>query len=439
MKARIGVLVLSAATSVALSSMPVAALQAPAAPSQASPPLVIRVGVDLIQIDAAVTDKEGRPVTDLRAEDFTIEVDGKKQPVSNAMFFEGRPGSEAGATAVAAPPGSAASPERTLVFILDDLDISFDSMYKAKLAMQKFAASWDFKEARVGLRSTSDNAQSVVLSRSPERFDKSLQKVRYSLRSSKGASSTPVEMRGGPEAGPASGYPVAWNSSASVDLHAGWTGNPAMERSNYEQRVYSLLSTINALRSIPGRKAVVLVSEGFSFGRDRDQLGVASPFDALFEDRDDVDSVLRMIIEVANRASVVIYTIDPSGLLPSGPGADVAFAPSLNARRDAWFERVGTQGTLQRLAEDTGGLSVYNRNDLKRGLIEVVSDQRAYYLVGFEPPRTAFERTSGRPKFHEIKLRVNRAGVRVRTRAGFYGVTDEDVIQKAPLMNTPEP
>jgi VWFA-related protein len=344
----------------------------------------------------------------------------------------------AGAGSGASPEAGPASPDRTLVFIVDDLNISFDSMYKARLAMQKFAASWDFKEARVGLRSTSDHAQSVVLSRSPERFDQSLQKVRYSIRSSKGASSTPVEMRAGPEAGPASGYPVAWNSGGSVDLHTAWTGNPAMERSNFEQRVYSLLSTINALRSIPGRKAVVLVSEGFTLGRDRDQMGIDSPFDSLFADSYGVDSVLRMIVEVANRASVVIYTIDPSGLLPSGPGADVAFAPSLNARRDAWFERVGTQGTLQRLADDTGGLSVYNRNDLKHGLVEIVSDQRAYYLVGFEPPKSAFVKTSDRPKFHEIKLRVNRPGARVRTRAGFYGVTDQEVIERAPLVVSPE-
>ena len=438
MKARVGVLVLSGAAAIALSSFPVSALQDPAAPAKASPPLVIRVGVDLIQIDAAVTDKEGRPVTDLRAEDFTIEIDGKKQPVSNAMFFEGGPGSGAAGAASTAPTAAVPNPDRTLVFIVDDLNISFESMYKARLAMQKFAAGWDFREARVGLRSTSENVQGIVLSRSPERFDESVRKVRYSTRSSKGGSSTPVEMREGPEAGPASGYPVAWNSGAAVGLHGNWSANPAMERSNFEQRIYSLLSTINALRSIPGRKAVVLVSEGFTVGGDRDRMGVASPFDSLFADRDSGDSALRMIVEVANRASVVIYTIDPSGLLPPGPGAEAALAPSLNAQRDAWFARIGTQGTLQRLAEDTGGLSVYNRNDLKRGLVEVVSDQRAYYLIGFEPHRSAFDKPSGRPKFHEIKLKVNRPDVRVRTRAGFYGVTDQEVIDRAPLVASPE-
>jgi VWFA-related protein len=434
--ARTMVPVITAAAVFALaSSTSVSARQDGAPPADAKPPLIIRVGVDLIQIDAAVTDKEGRPVKDLRAEDFTVEVDGKKQPVSNAMFFDGGVGpvTRAGGEW----PRMGANPARTLVFMVDDLNVSFESMYRARRAMQKFAADWDFREARVGLRSTSEDGDFITLSNSPERFGKAVSKVHYNIRSERGGSSTPVEMRAGPESSPASGYPAA-NSGVFVDLHVNWSVNPALARANHSQRVYSLLATINALRSIPGRKAVVLVSEGLAFSGDRTQMGVSSPFNELFAGPEDVDSVLRMITEVANRASVVIYTIDPSGLAASGPGAEVASPPSAADLRAAWSSRIGDQWTLARLSEDTGGLSVYNRNDLVGGLNQIVNDQRAYYLVGFEPPKDAFEKSSGRPKFHEIKLRANRADVRVRTRAGFYGVTDDDVIQKAPLVSMPE-
>jgi VWFA-related protein len=216
-------------------------------------------------------------------------------------------------------------------------------------------------------------------------------------------------------------------------------GNPALSRANYDQRVYNLLSTINTLRSVPGRKALVLVSEGFRLSRDRDGTGVASPFDALFSESWGLDdSVLRMIIEVANRASVVIYTVDPAGLLPAGPGPEVATPPSIGERQAAWFSRVDNLYTLQRLAEDTGGLAIYNRNDLEGGFNAVVNDQRAYYLVGFEPPKASFEKSSGRPKYHDIKLKVSRPHIQVRTRAGFYGVTDEEVIERAPLKTMPE-
>ena len=57
------------------------------AETPARPAPVIQVGVDLIRIDATVTDKSGRPVTDLRPEDFRLKVDGKPVPVENAVFF----------------------------------------------------------------------------------------------------------------------------------------------------------------------------------------------------------------------------------------------------------------------------------------------------------------------------------------------------------------
>src|SRR2546422_6977011 len=49
-----------------------------------SPPLVVRLSVDLVQVDAVVTDAKGRPVTDLRAADFEILQDGRVQAVTQA-------------------------------------------------------------------------------------------------------------------------------------------------------------------------------------------------------------------------------------------------------------------------------------------------------------------------------------------------------------------
>jgi hypothetical protein len=64
-----------------LGSITVAARQDPAnAPAQSAAPLVIRVGVDLIQIDAAITDRNRQPVTDLRAEDFTSKSTESSNP-----------------------------------------------------------------------------------------------------------------------------------------------------------------------------------------------------------------------------------------------------------------------------------------------------------------------------------------------------------------------
>ena len=51
--------------------------------SQTPPETVIRINVNLVQVDANVTDCQGKPVTDLKAEDFQILQDGKPQVITN--------------------------------------------------------------------------------------------------------------------------------------------------------------------------------------------------------------------------------------------------------------------------------------------------------------------------------------------------------------------
>jgi VWFA-related protein len=386
------------------------------------PAPVIQVGLDVIRIDVSVTDAKGRPVTDLRPEEFRLLVGGKPQRVANAAFFgrEAAAGVDAGRAGAS---GASGGRERSLVFLVDDLNMSLSSMYSARRALKAFASGWSSEEAMLAVRLTSEKPESMLLSRNPSRFDATIDALRYNIRSDKGASSA------------ASDDGVFGNETSP--RIGGSHQDPAM-RANFDQRIYSLVTTINALRSVPGRKAVILVSEGLTVSPNRrDQLGIDSPFDALFADSG-TEAALRMIVEVANRASVVVYTMDPSGLVSDWPAASAAHAPSEEARALVSQNRQEIQGTLARLASDTGGLSVFNRNDLKRGLVDVAEDQRSYYLIGFEPPDAAFSRSkSGEPKFHEIKLAVNRPGIRVRTRAGFYGVTDEDVLKRAPLMPLP--
>jgi hypothetical protein len=70
------------------------------------------------------------------------------------------------------------------------------------------------------------------------------------------------------------------------------------------------------------------------------------------------------------------------------------------------------------VAKETGGFLVRNSNDFQ--LQRVMSDQEGYYLIGYRPTSETFNR-----RFHHIKARVKRPGLSLRTREGFFGVTDE--------------
>ena len=193
---------------------------------------------------------------------------------------------------------------------------------------------------------------------------------------------------------------------------------------------------VRGLRELPGRKSIVLFSEGFQ---------IFNSEDSLVNDR--ILFALRRLTDLANRASVVIYTMDPRGVQTLGlTAADSTgmmtpqqVEQQLSNRSSALFE---SQSGLDYLAAQTGGISIKNSNDLAGGMKRIIADQEGYYLIGYRPDDTTFDRVNGRTKFHHISLKIRRAGkYNIRMRNGFYGVSDEVVTPTAaqtPQQANPE-
>jgi VWFA-related protein len=209
------------------------------------------------------------------------------------------------------------------------------------------------------------------------------------------------------------------------------------------QSLLSLQDVTDALRSWRGRKTLVLFSEGFPIWHPSVR-GGGAPLDAVYRRGEDVLDEVDRLTDLANRASIVIHTVDPRGLVPGGISAADSIAPdgrsasstaqfhaeargTLSARHQAIHS---SQGSLARVAEWTGGLSVLNSNDIASGVARIVADSRAYYLVGYEPAPATFARE--RPRFHRLEVRVKRPGLKVRSRKGFFGMSDATVSALAP-------
>ena len=106
----------------ALASASVVALaaQAPQVPSQQPP--TFRSGIDLVAVDVTVLARNGRAVSTLKAEDFTLLVDGAPRPIMSARLVEARAEESAGAAARPVPPGAApgdAAARRRFVIVVD--------------------------------------------------------------------------------------------------------------------------------------------------------------------------------------------------------------------------------------------------------------------------------------------------------------------------------
>ena len=56
-------------------------------PQKPEPEDVVRITTNLVQVDAVVTDKSGKPVTDLKPEEIEIFEDGRKQKITNFSYI----------------------------------------------------------------------------------------------------------------------------------------------------------------------------------------------------------------------------------------------------------------------------------------------------------------------------------------------------------------
>ena len=384
-------------------------------------PLVVRLSVEIVQVDVVVTDKKGRPVADLTAADFEVLQDGKRQTVSQAAYVGSGP--VARAPIRPADPDAPTTPEARatpgptdpIVFVIDDHALSLPSVAATTRALLQFADEMKADDEVFLLRSSRRRAEIRPVEGPAE-----LRAAARGLRQLPGAADDPLEYAGGLGRTPYDSPLLATN------VH--------LNRLLARQSLLSLQNVVDALRAWKGRKTLVLFSEGYPIwdvrGKDAPSL-----LDPVYRRGGEVLDEVERLSDLANRASVVIHTLDPRGLIPAGISASdanpnpshEAFLAVLAQRRAA----VSTsQASLAYLAERTGGLAVANRNDVGEGVSRILSGSREYYLVGYEPERSTFG--GGRPRFHSIEVRVKRPGLKVRSRKGFFGVSDEELLAAAP-------
>ena len=405
------------------------------APQSPEPPR-FRVAVDAIRLDVVVTDRDGNLVTDLTADDFEVRQDGRLQQITLARYVPvdvGPPASLASrsmSTSAAAPVTagrrlSRADVQRTIVIVVDDLGIAWENMEPTRKALRRFVAEHVQPTDLVALVKTSINAgiaQQLTLDRRV--LNAAIEQVKWlgfarrGITSFNALNATQPLSSGAP--GPGAGANFAFDRSDPTDL--GRVDHLREEMSS-AGTLGMLQMAIRGVRELPGRKAVVFISEGFPFV-ERDPDGTYQP-SFLVRDR------LERVVDLAMRMGVVLYTLDPRGLVTGGLSAEdnttfmgaAEIHPAATSRLRFLLE---TQESLRFLAEQTGGRVIVNNNDLVLGLKRISDDMRGYYVIGYTPPDDTFAPRGKTPRFHPVSVEVKRPGMRVRTRKGFLGVSDPD-------------
>ena len=390
-----------------------------APPSEPQQPPVFRTGINVVRVDVIVTDKQGNPVADLGPKDFELLEDGKAQTIDTFKLVS--------------VTGSPAPGEEAPRAIRNDYDEETEA---GREDVRIFVIMLDEYQVRRGA--------SLVVREPLVRFIRTqlgpldLLGIMYPL--------TPV-----------SGLRLTRNHEAVVREIERFVGRKYeyTPKNEFEER-YSMYPaevverirvqvSLSALRGLvtrlgglrEGRKAVILVSEGYSYyvppqlrdpvaemkglgnpARGRPMAGEGSLAEerAQFTADIDLQTDLREVYAAASRANAAIYALDPRGLATFAFDIDEGVGFGLDRNVLA-----ATQDTLRVLADETDGRAIVNRNDLDGGLKQVVRDSSAYYLIGYN---STLAPTDG--KFHEIKVRVKRPGVQVRARKGYWALSAED-------------
>jgi VWFA-related protein len=393
---------------------------------------VVKITTKLVQFDAVVTDKDGNQVKNLDISDFEILQDGKPQKITNFSYINTEsPAQTSPATTVkngknvALPQPARTRPDsggRIITFIVDDGNCTTSQigMTAAREGLSKFINEQMLPNDLVSIYRTRGGSSLLQQYTS----DKS-QLMRVAR-----------QIRWYPPLGICGGYNGDFFSAARIDSTGKTTGQGSFEteenRKTREQNEDSIRDNqtvgsigviryvVRGLGKISGRKIVFLLSDGLPLrtreGRNR------QAFEAL-----------RELTDTANRASVVFNTIDVRGLLAA---STINASDEVYVREDAnatekiaearRMEVNNTRDGLFYLANETGGEFYKNQNYLDVPIRRALSIEKGYYLLGYEPDDETFKNKD----FNRIEIKLKRPELKISSRAGFLGKTDETVTPK---------
>jgi VWFA-related protein len=395
-------------------------------------PPTFRVRVNLVLVRVVVRDSTGKVVTSLKKEDFQLSDNRKPQVISS--FSTETPESHKVPTTTKSPEpnteanGSgdsaaaiAALPQRFVAVVFDDTDMLIEDTVWVRSAATRLFASLAPTD-RVGIYSTSGQV-TQEFTQEHEQLQKTLLGVvpRPLAGSGNGLHECPeisfyqadqIENKHDVQAlavAAEDALQCAFQGDSRFAQQAQMLAATASLRalSNGETQteyVYRHLEEImKRLAGMPGQRVMVFVSPGFV-----------------------ITAMLNMesssLIDRANRANVVINTIDARGLYTPDLLGDIGDPPH-DSKKTVGIKslyRVAAQSVqsdvLAQLADGTGGTFFHNRNDIDEGLREATAAPAMSYLLGFSPQNLKINGA-----YHTLKVALTgKQKFSVQARHGYY-------------------
>ena len=451
--------------SVLLVAVSISAAQT-SAPSQSGPAgrvpaTLIKVDVNQVLVPVVVTDKHGHSVTGLGPGDFELLEDGELQRLTafsteNDLSGTTLKGEPAPAPGRLTAPSSAVIPQgaarRSTIICLDTLNSSFGNLAGVIAALHKLFKKEEGADSEYALVAL--GRQPMVLrnlTRDPDEILTALDNrdlikaigLSESTNLAEQENELSTRLQEYCERCPCAGQATATGRTATgsdqvcAGMRSGlevWAGAASEERSMLARSFLNdMQELVENLARQPGKRALILISDGFNLRPGRDLFGMLAlyfqlPSEEMQNPGDSLEPAIDEIVRLATARDVTFYTLDSRGLYASAAGvldaseelqlnrAGPILLPQMQQQKDIISHE--NQDAMTELAVATGGVFYHNSNDLLKGLRQAFADGREYYLLAYSSTHKTRD-----GKFREIRVDVKKKDVTVRAKRGYWAPT----------------
>ena len=382
---------------------------------QQQQPPTFRSSVQLVEVDVIVTDRQGRFVPGLTADDLEIYEDGQLQDVEVFYLVAREPlRAPAGGGDDDPAPAAPRHEERVFIFLFDEGHLTNEAVQRLKRAAREFITT-QFASGDVGGlfhggrmangRLTTSQTELVFALRAvqpePETRASRLALFRDFPRIEGEYEAARIEAGDTRTLANAAQQnceddPDQCRLEGGLDLVESSLEQKARQyiaeaRAATSRTLRTLTVVIGGLARIPGRKTLVLLTEGFFVDESR--------------------SAVQQIAAQAARSGVTIYSVDARGTREAG-GRALPDAASTGAPISTAFDTAEDGAEI--LAANTGGLVVRGSDDFTRAFERIADDTSTYYVLGYAP---ATQKLDG--SLRKIEVRAKRGGLQIRARKAY--------------------
>jgi len=394
-------------------------------------PLVFKSRVRHVLVPVIVHDHKNQHVSGLTKDDFTVLENGKPQQILSVDEFKSdlakvsklitttvtpsTPDSTGNAGPVKAftnELSGAQSQKRIIIILMDRINTKFIDQHNASLAVMKFLAKQTTGDTLIELLDMKSRGLAVVhdFTSDPRVLIRALEKETGERGNMENVDFTTMDSA-----------PSASDIQSTQDRLDAFAARGEAFYAGFQQQntvnatMEGFAHIAEAFAGIPGRKSLVWMTESFGMMLTDPN----SEFPA-FVDR----SLFEKAIQKLSDANIAIYPVDVRGLVNAG-FIDASQRVNINGRNpQASLDRVRTAqmnrhqdliGTMNEIADMTGGKAFYNSNDLEGSIGQAQKDAQDYYLISY-----ALDQSDTKPGWRKLKVKVRQDGINLRARQGFY-------------------